>query len=81
GTLVGVPTFGAVISTGAVRLIDGSSIRRPFRGWYAKADDQNMDFQGAVPDIILKNPANYRSAGDEQLKKAVETLLQQLDTN
>ena len=42
GTLVGVPTFGAVISTGSKRLIDGSTVRMPFRGWYVKADDNNM---------------------------------------
>jgi len=78
GTLVGVPTFGAVISTGSESLIDGSRIRTPFRGWFAKADDQNMDFVPAVPDLIVENPVNYREAGDEQLEVAVRTLLEQL---
>jgi C-terminal processing protease CtpA/Prc len=77
GTLVGVPTFGAVISTGGERLIDGSLLRKPFRGWFVKADDSNMDFVGAEPDIILHNAPNYRTAGDDQLKKAVDTLLEQ----
>ncbi|MEZ4987586.1 MAG: S41 family peptidase [Saprospiraceae bacterium] len=31
GTLVGMPTFGAVISTGGHGLIDGSFVRMPFR--------------------------------------------------
>ena len=47
GSLVGVPTFGAVISTGSKRLIDGSSVRMPFRGWYVKNSGENMDFKGA----------------------------------
>lgn len=78
GTLVGVPTFGAVISTGSELLIDGSRIRTPFRGWFVKEDDQNMDFHGAVPDIIVENPVNYREAGDRQLQTAVKTLLDEL---
>jgi C-terminal processing protease CtpA/Prc len=78
GTLVGVPTFGAVISTGGERLIDGSLLRKPFRGWFVKADDQNMDMAGAEPDIFLENAPDYRSAGDAQLEKAVETLLGQM---
>lgn len=32
GKLVGAPTNGSVISTGALRLIDGSFVRIPFRG-------------------------------------------------
>ena len=79
GSLVGIPTFGAVISTGAHSLIDGSRVRMPFRGWYVKADDTNMDFVPAVPDFILDNSPNAKSLGkDEQLKKAVDELLKQL---
>ncbi|MBN1301503.1 MAG: PD40 domain-containing protein [Melioribacteraceae bacterium] len=80
GTLVGVPTFGAVISTGARLLIDGSFVRMPGRGWYAKATDANMDFYPAVPDIIVYElPADKSKGEDPQLKKAVEELLKQLD--
>ena len=76
GTLVGVPTFGAVISTGSKTLIDGSTIRMPFRGWYVKADDSNMDFVPAVPDIIVHNSPDAKVTGnDAQLKRAVEELL------
>ncbi|MCP5063331.1 MAG: PDZ domain-containing protein, partial [Ignavibacteriae bacterium] len=79
GSLVGIPTFGAVISTGAHSLIDGSRVRMPFRGWFVKADDSNMDFVPAVPDFILDNSPNSKSLGkDEQLKKAVDELLKQL---
>ncbi|MCK4537781.1 MAG: PD40 domain-containing protein, partial [Candidatus Krumholzibacteria bacterium] len=49
GTLVGQPTFGAVISTGGKRLIDGSLVRLPFRAWYVKATEENMELGPAVP--------------------------------
>jgi len=79
GTLVGRPTFGAVISTGGVGLIDGSYVRMPFRGWFVKANDKNMDFEPARPDIEVFNSPDHKSKGvDEQLKKACEVLLQQL---
>jgi len=79
GKLVGVPTFGAVISTGAKMLIDGSYVRMPFRGWFVKADNTNMDFVPAVPDIIVENAPNAKSTGnDAQLKRAVEELLKDL---
>lgn len=80
GTLVGQPTFGAVISTGGTRLLDGSFLRLPFRGWYVKNTGQNMENGPAVPDVIVSNPLDYRGQKkDPQLKKAVEVLLEQLD--
>ena len=79
GTLVGEPTFGAVISTGSARLIDGSSVRMPFRGWYVKSTGDNMDFVPAVPDVlVLNNPDDKANKKDTQLKKAVDELLKQL---
>ncbi len=80
GTLVGQPTFGAVISTGGTGLLDGSFVRLPFRGWYVKATGENMENGPAVPDILVENAPDSKAKGrDEQLKKAVETLLKQLD--
>lgn len=79
GTLVGQPTFGAVISTGGNGLIDGSYVRMPFRGWFVKATGDNMDFVPAVPDIILANDPDGKAKGqDKQLKRAVDELLKQL---
>lgn len=76
GTLVGQPTNGSVISTGSVGLLDGSSVRMPFRGWYTKATDENQELGPAVPDILIENSPQSKSIGeDEQLKKAVEELL------
>jgi tricorn protease len=79
GTLVGKPTFGAVISTGATTLIDGSIVRMPFRGWYVKSTEKNMELGPAVPDIIIDNaPDDKAKKTDTQLKKAVEELLKQI---
>ena len=79
GKLVGIPTFGAVISTGSKRLVDGSSVRMPFRGWYIKASGNNMEFHGAIPDFIVKNNPDSKIKGeDKQLEKAVNELLKQI---
>lgn len=79
GTLVGKPTFGAVISTGGYGLIDGSYVRMPFRAWYVKNSHMNMEHGPAVPDIEIDLSPAYKTKGvDEQLKKSVEVLLEQL---
>ncbi|MGA7838018.1 MAG: S41 family peptidase, partial [Ignavibacteriaceae bacterium] len=81
GKLVGEPTFGAVISTGGRGLIDGSFVRLPFRGWYVKATEKNMEWGPAVPDVIVKQAPDARAKGeDQQLKTAVNVLLKQMDT-
>lgn len=80
GKLVGYPTNGSVISTGGKQLIDGSFVRMPFRGWFTKATDKNQELGPAVPDIIVENSVNWLATGeDEQLKKACEELLKQID--
>ncbi|MBU1099585.1 MAG: PDZ domain-containing protein [Bacteroidetes bacterium] len=79
GTLVGVPTFGAVISTGGTVLMDGTRVRLPFRAWYVKATGEDMEKVAATPQEIVYNAPDSKSKGkDEQLKKAVEVLLKQL---
>ncbi len=81
GTLVGQPTFGAVISTGSYSLVDGSYVRRPFRGWFVKESEMGMEHNPAVPDILVENPPAYKTKKvDPQLKRAVEELIRQIDT-
>lgn len=79
GTLVGEPTFGAVISTGGAGLMGDSYVRLPFRGWFVKATDKNMEHGPAVPDIKVNNAPDYRGGEDTQLKRAVDELLNQID--
>ena len=79
GKLVGIPTFGAVISTGGAGLIDGSYVRLPFRGWYVSGSGLNMENGPAVPDIIIHNDPDVKAQDeDQQLKAAVEALLKDL---
>ena len=79
GKLVGQPTFGAVISTGGHRLQDGY-IRMPFRAWYVKESGMNMEHGPAVPDYLVENKPGWKARGeDDQLKKAVEVLLKDIN--
>lgn len=79
GKLVGKPTFGAVISTGAYSLVDGSYVRMPYRAWYVKATDENMEHGPAVPDLVVEQPPAYKAKKvDPQLKAAVDELLKEL---
>ena len=80
GTLVGRPSFGAVISTSGLGLMDGSMVRMPFRAWYAKADNKNMEIDPAVPNIQLdvSQDAKFKNV-DEQLKRATDELIKQID--
>lgn len=78
GTLVGAPTNGSVISTGAFSLVDGTVVRLPFRGWYLP-DGTDMENNGAVPDLLVDQTPEDEAAGqDRQLRRAVEDLLERL---
>lgn len=75
GTLIGTATFGGVISTGAASLLDGASLRTPFRGWYlpSGADYEN---NGAKPDVnVAQTPQDEVTGKDAQLEAAVKELL------
>jgi len=76
GKLVGIQTFGAVISTGAAGLIDGTTVRMPTRGWYLP-DGTDMEKNGASPDIEVDMPPEAEVAGtDPQIEAAVKELLE-----
>ncbi|MFK7969845.1 MAG: S41 family peptidase [Bacteroidia bacterium] len=77
GPLIGMPTFGAVISTGGKSLMNGHFVRMPFRAWYVLATGENMENGPAVPTHIVPYPPKAKSSGDDpQLQKAVEVLLE-----
>ncbi len=79
GTLVGQQTYGGVISTGSHTLIDGATVRRPFRGWYLP-DGTDMEHHGATPDLAVEQTPEDEIAGrDRQLEQAVEDLLDRLE--
>ena len=79
GTLVGQRTAGGVISTGGTALIDGTTVRLPFRGWYLP-DGKNMELNGAMPDLLVpQTPESEENDDDAQLKAAVDDLLKRLN--
>ena len=77
GPLVGSPTFGAVISTGGMRTIDGSTVRLPGRGWFVAPTGLNMEHNGAQPDVLVWQPPSEDASAteDTQLARAVQVLL------
>ena len=78
GKIVGTPTYGAVIGTGAYRLLDGSSIRTPSVGIFT-ARGENMENYGVQPDVYVDNtPADFLAGRDAQIDKAVEVLQAQI---
>jgi len=75
GKLVGVPTAGGVISTGGTMIMDAGMLRLPFRGWFTVKDGEDMELNGAVPDVVVWPEASYtRPEVDGQIAKAVEVL-------
>jgi tricorn protease len=83
GPLVGQQTAGGVISTGSESLVDGTTVRMPFRGWYIAGNgatkDRDMEENGAMPDFVVpQTPEDESKGNDAQLAKAVEELLKKL---
>jgi len=78
GPVVGVPTFGAVIGTNDVELIDGTGFRVPGSGWW---DMRGKDLEnwGIEPDIYQDRPPEELLQGkDSQLQRAVEEVMKKL---
>lgn len=75
GTVVGMPTFGAVIGTNDIELHDGTYFRVPGTGWYL-LNGVNLENTPVEPDIRVENaPEQDGSSQDNQLERAIELLL------
>lgn len=80
GPLIGMPTFGAVISTGGQSLMNDYYVRMPFRAWYVLATGENMENGPAVPTHVVPEAPSVKGSGeDPQLQKAVDVLLDGMD--
>ena len=74
GRVVGMPTGGNVISTWRRGLLDFGALRDPHRGWYLP-DGTDMEWNGAVPDVVVKNTPEDSARGmDAQLDVAIRIL-------
>ncbi len=79
GKLIGVPTFGAVIGTNNINLLDGSRFRIPGTGWY-RMSGKNLENIPVEPDIYVENsPEMDGKSNDNQLRKAIEILLEEAE--
>ncbi|MGB6222144.1 MAG: S41 family peptidase [Haloferula sp.] len=77
GKLVGVTTAGGVISAGKDRILDAGTLRVPFRGWFLPDSGEDMEMNGAVPDIMVwASPDELIAGRDPQLEVSVKTLLE-----
>ncbi|MBI3824039.1 MAG: PD40 domain-containing protein [Planctomycetes bacterium] len=75
GQVVGVPTAGAVVSTGAASIMDVGTLRLPTRGWFTINDGEDMEKHGAEPHHVLwLQPSQLPQGRDAQLTKALEVL-------
>ncbi len=76
GKVVGVPTFGAVIGTKNIQLLDGSTFRIPSTGWFM-VTGENLENTPVEPDIYVENiPEEDGSSTDRQLTKAIDILIE-----
>ena len=80
GTIMGVTTWGGVIGTWNIPLVDGITIIRiPRNGWYTNRYE-NMENLGIEPDIYVEQDLNHLRDGiDDQLEAAIEYLLEELE--
>ena len=79
GKVVGVPTAGGVVSTGASSVNDVGRIRVPFRGWFLLNDGEDMERNGCKPhEIVWPKPGELPKGIDRQLERAVEMLVEEV---
>ncbi|MFT5906639.1 MAG: tricorn protease, partial [Cryomorphaceae bacterium] len=83
GKLVGVPTAGGVISTGSADILKEGTLRMPFRGWFLSTNGEDMELNGATPElenIIWPLPGELETGIDKQIEKAIEVLADEVKT-
>jgi tricorn protease len=79
GKLVGMPTNGGVISAVGVRIPEVGELQIPFRGWFHAETGQDLELNGAVPDVVVPFlPEDQAKGSDPQLEAAVKVLEQEV---
>ncbi|OPL18722.1 MAG: hypothetical protein AVO35_05170 [Candidatus Aegiribacteria sp. MLS_C] len=78
GPVVGETTFGAVIGTSDVTLVDGTGFRVPSTGWFTLTG-RNLENTGVEPDIrVVEGPEDAGLGIDRQLETAAEVILEMI---
>ncbi len=80
GTLIGERTWGGEVGiTGYPPLIDGGMITAPSLAFFSKEGKWGIENEGVPPDVEVPiDSAEWRKVHDQQLEKAVQTVLDQL---
>jgi tricorn protease len=84
GKLIGTRTWGGVVGIrGSLPFIDGRDLRKPeFAHYSAEGNKWIIEGRGVKPDIEVKNdPALEFEGIDQQLNKAIEVILEELQKN
>ncbi|KAB2907358.1 MAG: PDZ domain-containing protein [Ignavibacteriales bacterium] len=84
GTLVGKRSWGGVVGiTGSLPFVDGGFLNKPEFGPY-DLDGKNwiMEGHGVDPDVVVDNDPTLEFEGtDQQLNKAIDLILKELEKN
>ncbi|MBN2367272.1 MAG: PD40 domain-containing protein, partial [Calditrichaeota bacterium] len=83
GPLIGKRTWGGVVGIrGSLPLIDGGSLNKPeFASFNVEGTEWIIEGYGVEPDIFVDNdPAKEYQGIDQQLNKAIEVILEKLET-
>ena len=79
GKIVGMPTFGAVIGTNDVNLIDGTGFLIPGTGWF-RMDGVSLENHPVEPDVLVRDvPEEGRHGRDLQLETGVRECLKMIE--
>ena len=83
GEVIGMRTWGGIVGiSGSLPYMDGTDIRVPFFTNYdAKSGEWIVENHGVDPDIVVDNdPVLEQNGIDQQLDKAIEILLEKLES-
>jgi len=81
GTTIGTRTWGGIVGiTGPLPFIDGTDLRIPQFTSLSMEGDWMIEGVGVTPDIVIENdPWKEFNGEDQQLNKAIEVVLEQLE--
>ncbi|MBN2681936.1 MAG: PD40 domain-containing protein [Bacteroidales bacterium] len=81
GKVIGVRSWGGVVGIrGSLPFVDGADLRKPeFASFSSDGKEWIIEGWGVEPDIIIENdPAKEYAGEDQQLNKAIETIMEEL---
>lgn len=79
GKLIGMPTNGGVISAVSVSIPEVGELQIPFRGWFHAETGEDLELNGAVPDVLVRLlPEDQVRGVDSQLVTAINVLSEEV---